>query len=124
MVFAVLAGCASDAPTKAGHEPVKQSQVTQTMKNVGTGRVEAVRGVVMDDAKRSSRAPVGTSVSGGSLSQTMTSMLSLQREGVEVVVHLDDGADMTVVQAADVVFRPGDRVRVMQSHDGSTRVTY
>ena len=54
----------------------------------------------------------------------MVGMLSPKQVGMELLVRLDNGEDMTVVQAADVAFRPGDRVRVMRGHDGSTRVTY
>jgi outer membrane lipoprotein SlyB len=128
VVLTVLAGCASDAPMRAGRESVKQTQAVQANQGVNQGvnmgRVETVRAVGMDDAKRGNRAPAGAAAVSGSLAQTMTGMLSSQREGVEVVVHLDDGAEMTVVQAADVAFRAGDRVRVMQGHDGVMRVTY
>lgn len=128
MVLAALAGCATDAPVKAGHESVKQAQAVQTNKSVSQGvnmgRVETVRTVGMFDAKRGNRAPASAAAVSGGLAQAMTGMLSPQRESVEVVVHLDDGAQMTVVQAADVAFRTGDRVRVMQGHDGATRVTY
>jgi len=88
------------------------------------GRVEAVREVAMVDKAQPYRRSVERNAATDGLSQTMIGMLSPKHMGLEVFVRLDNGADVTVVQAADVAFRPGDRVRVMQGHDGATRVTY
>ena len=45
------------------------------------------------------------------------------KHGLEIMVSLDSGDTISVVQESDVMFRPGDRVRVLRSADG-TRVTY
>jgi outer membrane lipoprotein SlyB len=47
-----------------------------------------------------------------------------RQDGLEITVRLDSGRTIAVVQAADVQFRPGDRVRVLYGRDGTTRVTY
>ncbi|MDP3836434.1 MAG: hypothetical protein Q8Q82_20980 [Hydrogenophaga sp.] len=43
-------------------------------------------------------------------------------QGLEISMRLDDGQQIALVQAADVVFRKGDRVRVL-SAEGKSRVT-
>lgn len=45
-----------------------------------------------------------------------------QKEGLEIVVELDDGQIVAVVQEADDVYRVGDRVRLLKSANGTTRV--
>ena len=46
-----------------------------------------------------------------------------ERPGVEVVVLLDSGKYVAVVQEADEQFRSGDRVRILSGR-GATRVTH
>ena len=53
---------------------------------------------------------------------------TIQREagtknGFEIVVNLDNGRTLVVVQEADVPMFPGDRVRVLTAPDGTTRVS-
>jgi len=116
----LLAGCATDAPVRDGRVAVKPGVPVQANKGISMGRVETVREVTLVDRKQ----PYARNAATDGLSQTMIGMLSPKQTGLELFVRLDSGADVTVVQAADVAFRPGDRVRVMQGHDGATRVTY
>lgn len=44
-------------------------------------------------------------------------------EGYEITVALDNSNTIAVVQAQDVEFTPGDRVRVLLGRDGSARVS-
>jgi outer membrane lipoprotein SlyB len=44
-------------------------------------------------------------------------------EALEITVELDDADTIAVVQADDIAFEPGDRVRVLRGRDGSARVT-
>jgi outer membrane lipoprotein SlyB len=44
-------------------------------------------------------------------------------EALEITVQLDGDDLIAVVQADDVAFEPGDRVRVLRSRDGSARVS-
>lgn len=43
--------------------------------------------------------------------------------GLEITVELDSGGTVAVVQAADIVFAPGDEARVLFGPQGSARVT-
>jgi len=43
--------------------------------------------------------------------------------GLEITVQLANGDTIAVVQARDIVFAPGDRVRVLFGPEGSARVT-
>jgi outer membrane lipoprotein SlyB len=122
LCVALLAGCATDVPVRDGLVAVKKDTPVQA--SIGMGRVEAVREVAMVGKAQPYRRSVERNAAADGLSQTMIGMLSPKHMGLEVFVRLDNGADVTVVQAADVAFRPGDRVRVMQGHDGATRVTY
>ena len=45
-----------------------------------------------------------------------------RRNGLEIMVELDTGQTMSIVQEADVQFSPGERVRVLRASDGSSRV--
>jgi len=46
-----------------------------------------------------------------------------RQKGVEITVKLDSGRLIAITQAADEVFRVGDRVRVL-SGGGTTRVSH
>ena len=45
-----------------------------------------------------------------------------RRNGLEIMVELDTGQILSIVQEADVPFSPGERVRVLRANDGSSRV--
>jgi len=44
------------------------------------------------------------------------------KPGVELEIELDDGRLMVIVQEKDDVYAVGDRIRVIDSHDGTLRV--
>jgi len=44
-------------------------------------------------------------------------------EALEITIQLDGADVIAVVQADDVLFEPGDRVRVLRGRDGSARVS-
>jgi outer membrane lipoprotein SlyB len=44
-------------------------------------------------------------------------------EGLEITVQIDGAGAIAVVQADDIDFEPGDRVRVIRGRDGSARVS-
>lgn len=46
-----------------------------------------------------------------------------EEEGLEIIVRLDSSYTIAVVQAHDLLFTPGERVRVLFGPDGSTRVS-
>ena len=43
--------------------------------------------------------------------------------GLEIVVKKDNGPTIVVVQEADVMMAPGDRVKIITAGDGTTRVS-
>jgi outer membrane lipoprotein SlyB len=43
---------------------------------------------------------------------------------LEIVVNLDNGGTISVVQEGDVLFNAGERVRVLRGNDGTSRVTH
>ena len=45
------------------------------------------------------------------------------KPALEIVVTLDNGEILSIVQENDVLFSVGERVRVLRSSDGSSRVT-
>jgi len=65
---------------------------------------------------------VGGAILGGIIGNNVERSAN-EHPGVELTVLLDSGRYISVVQAADEQFRPGDRVRVLSGR-GSTRVTH
>jgi len=66
-------------------------------------------------------AGIGGAVLGGLAGNAVEQRVT-QRQGLEIVVRLDSGQLMSVVQDADQQFVPGDRVRVLLGNN-SVRVT-
>ena len=46
-----------------------------------------------------------------------------RKPGLEIVVNKDNGSTIVVVQEADVMMAPGDRVKIITAGDGTTRVS-
>ncbi|MBL0917951.1 MAG: hypothetical protein IBJ14_04555 [Hydrogenophaga sp.] len=67
---------------------------------------------------------VGTALGGaaGSLAGHAIEAQVARHPGLEISMRLDDGQQISVVQAADEPFRKGDRVRVLTA-EGKSRVT-
>ncbi len=81
----------------------------------------AVGGTVGDgDTRRVARAVGGVAgaVAGEAIEKKLTA-----EDGLEITVRLDSSDTIAVVQAQDVLFAPGDRVRVLFGPRGSTHVT-
>jgi outer membrane lipoprotein SlyB len=141
---AFLAGCAQPGLTGT----VYNRGETRQAQTVEMGVVESVRAVTIEGrtdgvtgavagaaigglAGRSvgggrgrDIATVAGAVAGGVAGQAIEQAVT-RRPGVEIMVRLDSGRMISVVQEEDprAVFRPGDRVRVL-SGGGSTRVTF
>ena len=45
-----------------------------------------------------------------------------KQNGLEITVELENGQQLSIVQASDQQFSPGERVRVLRGSDGSARV--
>ena len=46
-----------------------------------------------------------------------------RKPALEIVVKKDNGTTIVVVQEADVMMAPGDRVKIITANDGTTRVS-
>ncbi|MGK0673848.1 MAG: glycine zipper 2TM domain-containing protein [Halothiobacillaceae bacterium] len=142
VAVAVLAGCASSL--SGGVYSRDQARMAQ---DVEYGRVEAVRVVTVEGTKSNigtgagaiAGGVVGSGIGSGSTTRTVGTLAGAiiggmagaaaeegltRQEGLEITVRLDSGRTIAVVQAADVQFRPGDRVRVVYGRDGTVRVAY
>ncbi len=65
---------------------------------------------------------VAGGVAGGLAGRAIQGQVS-QQQGLEITVELDRGRVVAVTQGADQSFRVGDRVRVLSTPGGRTRVT-
>ena len=135
LALGALAGCASYAPQDYRYSEAR------TMESVAYGTVESVRSVRLNE----DHANVGTgagAVIGGLLGNTLghgngravTTILgavggglagnaiehdATAQNGEEIVVHLDNGPSIAIVQGGLQDFAPGQRVRVLTGAQGS-----
>jgi outer membrane lipoprotein SlyB len=140
LAAAMLAGCAENL----GGGSYRREEARREQ-NVRMGMVESVREVQIEGT-RTPIGPVAGAVVGGIAGSTVggghgsdiAAVLgavagavagqaieqgTTRRTGVEITVKLDSGALVAIVQEADEVFKPGDRVRILS--DGLTsRVTH
>ena len=140
VVALLFSGCVSSRSGK-----VYSRNEARKVQTVTGGVVESVRNVTIEGTK----TPVGTvagSVVGGVLGSTVGSGSGrtvatvigalagaaagtaaeegiTQKPGLEIVVKKDDGTTIVVVQEADVVFTPGERVRIITASGGTTRIS-
>jgi outer membrane lipoprotein SlyB len=61
---------------------------------------------------------VGGAVAGSAVEEAVT-----KKEGLEIIVKLDEGRMISVVQEADVPIQAGERVRILTGPDGTARVS-
>ena len=135
-----ITGCVS---SRSGQ--VYSRDHARQVQTVETGTVESVKEVIIEGTK----TPVGTAagaVTGGVLGSTVGSGSGktvatvlgalagaaagtaaeeglTRKPGLEIVVKKDSGQTIVVVQEADVMFSPDDRVRIVQAADGTTRIS-
>ncbi|TFW35809.1 hypothetical protein [Massilia horti] len=137
----LLAGCALPQQSASVY-PYYQTLNEQSIR---TGTVESVRNVTIETPPTGVGAvggaalggAAGSAIGGGS-GQTAAIIAGLlaggllgqhiesgvnNRPGLEITVRLDSGELRAVTQAADEMFRPGDRVRLV-SNGYVTRVTH
>jgi outer membrane lipoprotein SlyB len=135
----LLTSCAS---SRSG-QVYSRDQARQEMR-VNYGTVQSVRAVQIEGTK-SGVGAVGGGVTGGVLGsmvgggrgQVLGAVVgalggaaagAMIEEGVtkknalEIMVELDTGEILSVVQEADMDFYAGERVRVLRANDGSSRV--
>lgn len=106
-------------------ERVRQVQIEGTRTAVGATAGAAVGGIAGSTVGQGRGAAVGAVVGSvaGAVAGQAAEQAATRQTGLEITVKLDSGRMVAVTQAADVEFRPGDRVRVLS--DGYTsRVTH
>ncbi len=141
LAVTALLGCTS---SKSGN--VYTSDQAQKAQTVEAGVVESVKAVTIEAGDRPVAGTVVGGVAGGVLGSTIGSgsgrtvatvvgalagaaggaaaeKSMSTKQGLEIVVDQDNGQKIVVVQEADVSFAPGDRVRVLTSPDGITRIS-
>lgn len=139
MISAVLAGCAS---SKSGEvytrdqarqvqtvelgvvEFVKEVHIEGSKSGMGTaagGIAGGVIGSTVGSGKGSTLAALGGAAIGALVGSAAEEKIT-DLDGLEITVKLDSGRVIAVVQENDVMFVPGDRVRVLTGRDGTTRV--
>ena len=140
LMAAALVGCASGLSGST----YTRDQARQVV-DVRIATVESVRAVLIEGTK----SPVGTAAGtvvggiagsnvGGGKGSSVGIVLGAVAGGVvgsaieegatrqpatEITVRFDDGRMISVVQAGDDKFQPGDKVRVLTG-DGVTRISY
>lgn len=135
----IITGCASQSGSTYSRDQ------TQREMNVRMGVVESVRAVTIDGTKSPVGAGAGAIVGGiagstigqgrgssvgavlgavaGGVAGAAIENTATKQNGIEITVKLDNGTYTAITQAADEVFKPGERVRIL-SGSGATRVTH
>lgn len=136
----IMAGCASSSSNVYTYEQTMRAQT------VDTGTVESVKSIIIQASSPPVAGGAIGGVTGGVIGSTIghghgrdvaTIVGALAgaaigaaieheagtKNGFEIVVNLDSGRTIVVVQEADVPMFPGDRVRVLTAPDGTTRVS-
>jgi outer membrane lipoprotein SlyB len=105
-------------------EQVKEVKIEGTRSGVGAvggGVAGGVLGSTVGSGRGSTIAAVVGAL-GGAAAGAATEEQITKADGLEILVRLDSGRLVAVVQESDVWFSPGDRVQVLTVSDGTTRV--
>lgn len=106
-------------------ESVRTVKIEGTKSPVGTAAGAVVGGVagsrVGHGAGSAIAATIGAVV--GGLAGAAAEEGITRKDGVEITVKLDNGSLVAIVQEADEVFHPGEKVRLIQNGD-ETRVSH
>ena len=136
----MMGGCASRSSNVYTYEQTMRAQT------VDTGTVASAKSVLIQSSQPPGAGAAIGGVTGGVLGSTVghgpgrdvaTVVGALAgaalgaviqtdaetKDGLEIVVNLDKGGTIVVVQEADVLMYPGDRVRIITSPDGTTRIS-
>lgn len=106
-------------------ESVKEVMIEGTKTPVGTAVGGVVGGVLGNQVGSGSGKTVATVLGAlaGAAAGTAAEEGLTRKKGLEIVVRKDNGQIIAVVQEADILFAPGDRVRIITANDGTTRVS-
>jgi outer membrane lipoprotein SlyB len=105
---------------------LKVAQVTLQKPQSGAGAIGgAVVGGVIGSTigqGRGRRLATTAGALGGAAMGSAAESSAGQKNGLEIEVELDDGRILVVVQEKDDEFAVGDRVRLVQGRDGTSRI--
>ena len=138
---ALLAGCVTAPPSssvyryhEAQNEQVVRTGTVESVRNViivnpesgvgamGGAALGGIGGSTVGSGSGSAAASVAGAIVGGLIGQRVEASAN-NRPGFEITVKLDSGELRAITQAADELFRPGERVRLV-SNGYQTRVTH
>lgn len=141
VLASLLAACAYPPRSSSVYSPYQ----TQNMQVVRTGTVDSIRTVTIANRQsgvgtlggaalgglagnavgggngRAATTVIGA-IAGGMIGNRVEENANMQ-PGLEITVRLDSGELVAITQAADEMFRPGDRVRLL-TNGPVTRVTH
>jgi outer membrane lipoprotein SlyB len=106
-------------------EAVREVSISGSRSAVGPlagGAVGGIAGSAMGQGKGQAVGTVLGAVAGGVAGSAIEEGTT-RKNGVEITVKLDSGDMRAIVQEADEIFKPGERVRLLSS-GGVTRVTH
>lgn len=106
-------------------ESVREVQIEGTKTPIGPAAGAVVGGVAGSSIGRGKGSTIGAvvgAVAGGVAGAAIEEGVT-RTKGLEITVKLDNGKFLAITQAADEVFRPGERIRVLTG-GGVTRVTH
>lgn len=106
-------------------ESVREVQIEGTKTPIGGAAGAAVGGIAgsgVGGGRGSSIASVIGAVAGGLVGAAIEEGTT-RTKGLEITVKLDGGKMIAVTQEADEIFKPGERVRVLDGN-GVTRITH
>ena len=106
-------------------ESVKAVTIEGTKTALGTSAGGVAGGVLGSTVGNGSGSTVATVIGAlaGAALGTVAEEGATRKPGLEIVVRKDNGSTIVVVQEADVMMSPGDRVKVITANDGTTRVS-
>ena len=105
---------------------VREVLIEGTKTHIGTATGAALGGIAASNIG-GGRGKVAASIGGavlGGLAGAAAEEAITRQPGLEITVLLDNGRTVTVTQAADEPFAPGERVRLITGPDGTARVTH
>jgi outer membrane lipoprotein SlyB len=106
-------------------ESVREVTIENPESGVGSMSGAAVGGIAgssIGGGKGSAVGAIAGAVAGGLIGQHIENNAN-KNKGFEITVKLDSGELRAITQAADEMFRPGERVRLL-SNGRTTRVTH
>jgi len=103
---------------------VKPATIEGTKSAVGPAMGAAAGAAVGNTIGHGTGRTLATVAGGilGTLAGGAAEEAATRKDALEITVELDDGQIMAVVQVADEAYRVGDRIRIIKSPDGTTRI--